>query len=236
MENEFDINCERLGPMEKGQNWIPFANILKDKMKTRGKYKNGYPRGAIIHYTAGEQSKGHGSINWGHEQGFCFLLIDSAGIIHQAHPINEWGYHGGKSSYPGLVGSVSDDLIGIEIACAGTLEKISTNEGAKFKAWFHKQPSQYFDESQVRYSGGHDNIQKGYYQKYTPEQEKALTHLLLWLKDNDPSNVFSFDYVLGHDSVAPERKQDPGASLSMSIPEYQKYLKTLHLQQRETIG
>jgi N-acetyl-anhydromuramyl-L-alanine amidase AmpD len=236
MENVIDILSERIGPMERGQNWIPFANILKDKMRTHGKYANGYPRGAIIHYTAGQQDKGVGALNWGREQGYCFLLIDSVGVIHQAHPINEWGYHAGKSSYVGLNGTVSDDLIGIEIACAGKLEKVSTNEGVKFKAWFHKQTSQYFDEDEVRFSKSVDNIQEGYYQKYTPAQEKSLTNLLLWLKDNDPVNRFSFDFVLGHDSVSPGRKTDPGASLSMSIPDYQKYLKTLHLQNNKNIG
>lgn len=230
MENDIDLQSERIGPMEKGQKWIPFANILKDKMKTRGKYSKGYFRGCLIHYTAGHQDKGPGAINWGREQGYCFLLIDSEGVIHQAHPLNEWGYHGGPSSYPGLNGTVSDDLIGIEIACAGKLEKVSTNEGVKFKAWFHKHPSQYFDEDQVRYSEGRDNISKGYYQVYTAAQEKALTQLILWLKDNDPVGCFSFDFVLGHDSVSAGRKSDPGASLSMTIPEYQNYLKHLHLQ------
>jgi N-acetyl-anhydromuramyl-L-alanine amidase AmpD len=227
MEEQFDVMAERLGASAKGQNWIPFANIISEKMKTRGKYAKGYPRGAIVHYTAGQQKVGAGDINWGRAQGYCFLLIDALGVIHQAHPLNEWGWHAGGSSYAGLNGSVSDDLIGIEIACAGICEEKLVHGVKRYKAWFHKSETEYFNIDQVRFSPGRDNIKKGWYQKYTKAQEESLTHLLLWIKENDTHNVFSFDFVLGHDQVSPARKSDPGASLSMSMPEYQKHLKAL---------
>ena len=235
MENEFDVNAEqgyiiteeRPGPAARGQNWIPFAHIISEKMKTRGKYAKGYPKGAIVHYTAGKQQAGVGDINWGRAQGYCFLLIDSLGVIHQAHPLNEWGWHAGGSSYPGLIGTVSDDLIGIEISCAGICEEKLVHGVKRYKAWFHKSETEYFNADQVRFSPGKDNIKKGWYQKYTKAQEEALTHLLLWMKSNETHDVFSFDFVLGHDETSPARKVDPGASLSMTMPEYRKHLKAL---------
>lgn len=215
---------ERPNVNDKGAGllWHPLAKIHKLRMKTHGKYLRNYPRGAIVHYTAGERP---GNLDWGIAQGYCYLLIDGNGVLHQAHPINEWGYHAGASSYKGLQGSVSDELIGIEIACAGILEPVTVNGVKKYKAWFHKYTSQYFGEDQVRYSGDNANIKAGYYQKYTKEQEETLVHTLQWLKWNDPYNVFSYDFVLGHDEVAPQRKQDPGASLSMAMPEFRNLLK-----------
>jgi N-acetyl-anhydromuramyl-L-alanine amidase AmpD len=116
-------------------------------------------------------------------------------------------------------------LIGIEINCAGTLTK---EKNGLYKTWFKT----YVPEENVRYTPGKDNQAKGYYEKFTKAQEDSLTELLLWLKAQAP-DIFSFDLVLGHDCVSGPlgigywRKTDPGASLSMTIPEYQKYLKDL---------
>jgi N-acetyl-anhydromuramyl-L-alanine amidase AmpD len=229
MSVEINPLKERPDRKDIGQDWIPWATIHKDEMKTLGKYKNGWCRGAIIHFTAGARP-GQGTIDYGRKMGYCFLLIDGLGRLHQAHPISRWGWHAGASAYPGLNGAVSDELIGIEIACAGKVEKVMVNGEVKYKAWFHKKESEYFGPDDVRFVEAKDNMIKGYYQRYTKEQEETLKHLILWLKDNDPSNTFSFDFVLGHDSVcSPKgRKTDPGGSLSMSIPEYQKYLKDLY--------
>lgn len=215
---------ERPGINDKGAGllWHPMAKIHPLKMKTRGKYLRNYPRGAIVHYTAGERP---GNLDWGIAQGYCYLLIDGNGVLRQAHPVNEWGYHAGASSYKGLEGSVSDELIGIEIACAGKLEPVMVNGAERYKAWFHKSQSQYFILEDVRYSTGKGNIKEGWYQKYTPAQEETLINTLQWLKWNDPVGVFSYDFVLGHDEVAPLRKQDPGASLSMTMPELRNLLK-----------
>ena len=214
----FDPLKERPNLSDTGQLWYPHAKISPKRMVTHGKYKFGYPRGAVVHYTAGAHP---GNLDSGFVNGYCYLLIDAFGVVHQAHPLNEWGWHAGKSSYAGLNGGVSDDLVGIEIACAGIVDKV----GDKFKAWFHRRPQQYFDANEVRYSDGLDNQKKGYYHKYTLQQENALYDLLVWMKENDPIGCFSFDLVLGHDEVSPGRKVDPGASLSMTMPQFRKKLK-----------
>jgi len=51
-----------------------------------------------------------------------------------------------------------------------------------------------------------------------------LFKLLRWLEYNG-NGIFKLDFVLGHDEVAPSRKNDPGGSLSMTMPEFRKKLK-----------
>ncbi len=74
-----------------------------------------------------------------------------------------------------------------------------------------------------RYTAGVANQQAGFYQPYTPQQEQSLTRLIEWLKFECPE--FDIEWVLGHDEVSPGRKNDPGASLSMTMPAYRKHLK-----------
>lgn len=215
---------ERFGPHEVGKKslFYPEAEIVRPFMTTRGKYQKGYPRGAIVHFTAGRY--GTGALSYGKEMGYCYFLIDFDGKVYQSFPLNEWGYHAGKSQYPGLGSGVSDDLVGIEVCCAGKVEKVLIENDTRFKAWFHKNPKEYFQEHEVRYCSAKDNIEVGWYHKYTEAQEESLQHLILWLHSNNPE-VFSMDFVLGHDEVSPKRKNDPGGSLSWTMPAFRSKLK-----------
>lgn len=219
-----------------GEWLIPFAIQNQLRMPTHGKYAGGYPRGAIVHFTSGHDEKGLSdavnTINYGRGQGYAYLCIARGGEIVQAHSVDEWGYHAGESKWTNklvgnLVGSVSDDLIGIEICNGSKLER--TKDG-RFKTWF----GTYIAPSEVRYvTEAAYGCPDGYYQKYTPEQEATLTKTLLWLKANDPTGLFSFDDVLGHHEVAGKRgigyfrKNDPGGALSMSMDDFRARLKTL---------
>lgn len=196
--------------------WCPFAEILSYKMKTQGKYAGGYPVGAVVHFTAGG-SEIRDTMSWGKNQGYAFFGIGRDGKIVQAHAMNEWGHHAGTSSWPGLGSSLSSKLVGIEVCAAGRLEKASDG---RYKSWFGK----YYGESDVRHSSSKANIQSGVYHAYTDEQEDALIRLLLWMKNQAP-DVFNIDYVLGHDEISPNRKNDPGGALSMTMPEFRQLLK-----------
>lgn len=209
---------ERAHPGVRGLKLLRYPAAIQDKygkMKTQGKYAGGYPQGAVVHFTAG--SSAESSLTWGMGEGYCFFVIAKDGTIFQNFDLDSWGYHAGASSWKGLPGSVSDELVGIEIDCAGSLDKIA--EG-KFQSWFGKV----FGSDSVRHSSGEDNIKPGYYVKYTPEQEEALISLLLWMKENNPE-VFDLNFVVGHDEVAPNRKNDPGAALSMSMPKFRQLLQ-----------
>ncbi|MBN2000950.1 N-acetylmuramoyl-L-alanine amidase [candidate division KSB1 bacterium] len=224
--NIIGLELDRPNKTESGQNflWYPNAEIIEPEMRTRGRYPNGYPLGAIVHYTAGRSLSGdanaRNTISWGRQEGYAYFCISNTGNVFQAHPLDRWGSHAGRSSWPGLGEWVSTKLVGIEVCCAGKLTKISNDA---YKSWFNE----IYQPHLVRHSRSKDNIKAGYYHKYTDEQEKALIDLILWLKRNNP-DVFNFDYVLGHDEVAPDRKNDPGASLSMSMPNFRKLVKRLY--------
>lgn len=220
-------------PTTSGQGllWYPKAHIHKDKMKTKGSYSGGYPKGAVVHFTAGRYEggleKAKDSIDGGIKNGFAFLCIGYDGSIVQAHPLDKWGYHAGESAWKGLAGTVSDDLVGIEMNCAGKVEKINDN---KFKTWF----GTYLTADEVRYVTEKDyGCPAGYYHKYTPAQEKTLIEFLVWLKKNDKTGNFKIDFILGHHEVAGKlgigkwRKNDPGGSLSMTMDQLRKKVKAL---------
>jgi len=186
---------------------------------TRGAYQNGYPKGAIVHFTAGRRSGLTSGLDYQVDQGHLYFLIEEDGNIGQNFPLDSWGYHAGPSSYPGLNGTVSDDLVGIEIQCAGKLRK----EGSRYFSWYGEQ----IPVAQVRsISSQTANQEAGHYHKYTDAQEDALKKLLVWLTRNN-TDTFKVDYIVGHDEVSPRRKNDPGGSLSTPMPELRETVKAL---------
>lgn len=192
----------------------PFAD-QRFKHVSRGVYGKGYPKGAVVHYTAGQcdtEQDAIDSIMWGKDEGLAFFMIGPTGVIYQTLPLNQWGQHCGQSQWPGLGTSLSSQLVGIEMACAGFLDR----DG---KAWFGKQ----YHKDDFRFVSSSE-FPSGNYKKYTMAQENSLVMLLRWLHQNCPE-VFSFDYVLGHHEVSPNRKNDPGGSLSCSMSELRAQLK-----------
>ena len=232
----------------KGELWYPKAYRYEKTMRTRGHYSKGHPRGAIIHFTAGRSRKapeggtralathklmGAKSVeSCIKDQAYGYFVADHDGGIHQAMPLDRWAYHAGESYWEGFGSGVSDELVGIECQSAGRLEKVK--EGV-YKAYFTtiEKGDNYFYEHEVRHAKtNNENIQKGIYHRFTEAQEKGLVDLLIWLKHNNPE-VFSFDFVLGHDEVAPKRKNDPGFSLSMTMPKFREFLKEEYKRRHE---
>lgn len=217
---------------KKGLEWCPFAHKFKS-MKTRGLYANGYPKGAVVHFTAGRFGsikEAYAAIDEGIKNGYAYDCIAYTSELVQARPVNRWGYHAGESAWKNvsvgkLVGAVSDDLIGIEINNAGKLTKMSDGT---FKSWF----GQKIPENEVRFvTEAEYGCPTGYYHKYSSEQEATLIKYLLWLKDNDPTeHTFSFNNVLGHHEVSGKRgigyfrKNDPGGALSMTMDQLRSLL------------
>lgn len=190
-------------------------------MVVRGEYEHGYPQGAVIHYTGGRSLNGDtDAINTmldGASMRHCYFCISNTGTVYQGAPLNKWGYHAGKSFHDDLGDSLSSKLVGIELCCAGKLEPIGDD---RYASWFKEA----YVSKYVRESERIDNIQEGFYHKFTMEQEESLTKLLVWLKKNNP-DVFKLDYVFGHDEITDGRKSDPGGSLSMTMCEYRNFLK-----------
>jgi len=190
--------------------------------KTRGKYPKDYPQGAVVHFTAGNvRQKPMDAVHLMSKNKHCYFVIAPDGIIYQNFPLDRWGYHAGKSAWPGIRDSVSNELVGIEVMCPG---KLNSN----LAPWYNKDES--FPKSQCRYVEGSEQMEAGWYLKYTDKQEASLEKLIRWLHSNNPE-VFSMDYVLGHDEVSGpiglgyQRKNDPGGSLSMSMEKFRATLK-----------
>lgn len=206
--------------------WYPLAKVITPEMPTKGRYADGYPRGAIVHFTAGhdrDDDDAAATISYGRAQGHAYFCIGPSGRVLQAHPLDRWGHHAGESAWPGLGSSVSSKLVGIEICSAGLLD-------AGGRSWFGKT---YAKEDIREVKEAQWGCPTGRYRKYTEAQEAALVHLLLWLKRNNEA-VFSLNYVLGHHEVSGKkgigrwRKNDPGGALSMTMDQLRAKLIAAH--------
>lgn len=196
---------EKLPKIKSG--FYPKGQIVNLNMAKRWQ---SVPAGLIVHYHAGHVDNRVNSIsciNSGIKNGYTYWCMEEDGIVYMPHEAYYHGYHCGTYHHR--------DHLGIEIMCSGKLTKGS--DGV-YRTWFKKV----IPENEVRYVD-YPGQEKGYYQIYTKAQEESLKDLCFWLKDTYPS--FSFDNVLGHDEVAQGRKNDPGGSLSMSMPDFRKYLK-----------
>lgn len=201
--------------------YYPAAIMYDCAMKTRGKYRRGYPEGAVVHFSAGHWDGDDAAKNCAKylaKTGYTCLVISRTGNVFQSHPINEWGYHAGDSSWYEL-NSCSRYFVGIELICAGKLEYDPVNH--IYRSWFGKS----VDPSEVRMSYAEDNIKAGYYQMLTKEQENSLLNVLKWCFFNDFRGTFCPENVVGHDEIAPKRKNDPGGALSRTMPQLRELLK-----------
>ena len=192
-------------------------------MKTHGFYEHGFPQGAVIHLTAGNETIGHQSVQYALSQDHCYFVIDMMGIVHQQFEIQKWGSHAGRSEYPGLGTSLSKKLVGIEIQNPGKLVKKDIFDPI---SWFGKryEKAEYFDYDH--------NIEKGWYLPINGMQMRSLQKLIVDLKSIRP-DVFDLDFVLGHDEIAKGRKTDPGGALGMNMDQFRSSLKSLYLEYSE---
>lgn len=219
---KYAFPAENLGGLLR----CPFASQHTPQARTRGRYPQGYPEGAIVHFTSGREFQSvPDALAYQAKKGYTYFAIDRDGNIGQNFDLDEHGYHAGESYWPGLGKYVSNRVVGIEVLCPGELD-------SGRRPWFDKKP---YPEDMCRRVVAEDNRIAGVFYKYTEKQEASLTRLLCWLKLNNP-NIFNIDYVLGHDEVSGpkglgwQRKTDPGGSLSVTMSAFRSKLKALTLQ------
>jgi N-acetyl-anhydromuramyl-L-alanine amidase AmpD len=199
-------------------------------MRTRGKYKDGFPVGAVVHSTDGRPNDGKDSAAAALKENlYAYFVIGRAGAVFQYFPLDSWGHHAGVTAHPVLEKNLSEKLVGIEIVSAGKLKKIDDN---RFRPWYNEKNPKLKDDFTSAEVNYRDEVGKpnefgyqkaGHYHKFTQEQETALLDLLNWLKQTNPS-VFKYANVVGHDEIAVDddykthgRKSDPGGSLSITV-------------------
>jgi hypothetical protein len=174
--------------------------------------KEVWPSYFVIHWTAGEPTqKGSDGIASGVTSGFTYCFLERSGKLFQGAPTNQGGYHAGNASVS------SFDCLGVEVACAGKVEKI----GDKYVPWFAKNSdgsintARCIPASEIIYDKddtADDGSFAGYYQMFTPEQQHTLLKMALYAVQVLGIKV---ENIRGHDEVATPhgRKVDPGFSL-----------------------
>jgi hypothetical protein len=161
----------------------------------------------------------------------------------------EWGSHAGTSVCPvtGRTG-VSQFYVGVEMNNPGIL--YPTSDPNVLVPWYNANrrpppsgevildrqgratrtsPSdEWYTPNEARRAPATGNIKPGWYLPYSYDQFEALTNLALYLANR--FSTFSLDRVLGHDEVAPNRKNDPGGALAnpgemMTMSQFRDFLK-----------
>lgn len=176
------------------------------------KTKSGLFKGIVIHYTVSgrEPRNAVGVVKHLANSGLAALVMDVNGTLYKPEGwdfMRQRGAHAGISEWNGLRG-LNSYYLGIEICCWGRGSKVGP----------------------IRSSSDVENIVEGDYQEFSEEQEKSLINFCLWALDNNPE--LEVANICGHDEAREKAgrrgdKTDPGASLSMTMPEFRKNLNRL---------
>lgn len=162
----------------------------------------GTRRFLVIHFTSGASAQSSVDFwNTPDAKGACaHIVIDRDGSVIQCRPFNRTCGHAGKSKWKGFDG-LNSCSIGIELANAGD----SANEdGTAFESHKFRCPAGV--QKAKHKNGGPLTTWEVY-----PEQQvatcieiaKALVHR------------YNLDDVIGHEDIAPDRKNDPGPLFAM---------------------
>ncbi|MBE4950011.1 N-acetylmuramoyl-L-alanine amidase [Chryseobacterium culicis] len=160
------------------------------------------PEYIIIHFTAGRGAEN--SINWFKDptaKASAHVIIDSDGRITQMVEFNKKAWHAGRSRWADRSG-FNDFSIGIELENPGRLTKV--NE--RFYAWFEKE---YSKDVVVTAKHKHEN-ETSYWHSFTEKQLETCFQVCKLLME-----TYHIKNILGHDDIAPFRKNDPGPAFPM---------------------
>lgn len=152
----------------------------------------------VIHFTAG--ATGRSSIDFWKTSAAkganAHIVIERDGTIIQCRPFNRTCGHAGASRWKGFA-NLNQSTIGIELANAGD------DFGAL--SWARKQPG--FDSSRLRHKNGGDFTE---WENYRVPQLAACEAVSKALVAR-----YRLDDVIGHEDIAPTRKNDPGPAFPM---------------------
>lgn len=151
----------------------------------------------VVHFTAGASAES--SIEYWKQigNGVCaHLVIDRDGKIFQVRPFNRTAGHAGKSKWNHngkLYSGLNACSIGIELANGGSSYPTKFANGLLPVTAKHK-------------NGGPTTI----WEAYPPAQIEALKAVAKELVTR-----YNLDDILGHEDIAPARKDDPGPAFPM---------------------
>lgn len=149
------------------------------------------PSAILIHYTGVQNHKSvyNAFMNPKHKAS-ANIVIDDNGDVYQFAPLNQVTWHAGRSVWDGR-SSLNWWSIGIELVNAGPVTTDTDIYG-------------YPIHGKVRALHKNQTEPKNW-ARYTPKQYNACAEVVHAIKESYP-----IEWVLGHDDVSPQRKQDPG--------------------------
>lgn len=169
-----------------------------------GIFAAGTPDTLILHFTAGDGAQ------WAIDK-LCdptpggrvsaHLVVDRDGTVTQLLPFDTVAWHAGASDWGGRTG-FNNFSLGIEIDNAGRL----LPQGDHFVSWRgHSYAAQ-----QVVLGTHRNEQQPSWWHRYPKVQLDVVTDLCRLLTD-----TYKMRYILGHEEIAPQRKQDPGPAFPL---------------------
>lgn len=165
------------------------------------------PDAVIIHYTAMTNAPDAVKVlTTKYPQGgnaSAHLVIDKKGDVTQLAKFNYRTWHAGDSSYNGRKGYNSLS-VGIEIDNVGWLEK-SNGKYSRYKL-----DKEYEEKDVIQKRHFNPNVRHEYWEKYTDSQLDKVFEICELLREQ-----YGIIEILGHDEIAPKRKQDPGPAFPM---------------------
>lgn len=167
-------------------------------------FEAGLPDAIIIHFTGG--SSASSSVNWltnPQAKASAHVVIDrTTGAITQLVPFDTVAWHAGASSYGNRKG-YNRFSIGIELDNPGRLKR---TEGGQFVSSFGKR----YPAEEVITAVHRNERAESYWLTYSDVQLEAVFELCSALCATYPIRE-----ILGHEEIAPGRKDDPGPAFPL---------------------
>ena len=164
------------------------------------------PTVIVLHYTASGGEDGQGDADYlsrASSRASAHVVVGRNGSIDQIIPFNKRAWHAGESSYKGTK-DVNNFSIGIEIDNWGWLKDGKSHAGVKVKDVFKGKRGPYSE-----------------WEAYAQPQLDAVEAVIAAIVEQYP-----IIDIVGHEDIAPGRKQDPGPALD----EFMKAMKAKYLK------
>jgi N-acetylmuramoyl-L-alanine amidase len=157
----------------------------------------------VIHYTAARNLES--AVSWLTSPGAgasAHLVIGRGGEVVQLAPFDRVAMHAGRSRWRGIEG-LNRHSIGIELDNAGRLQRVRN----RWQTWF----GAVIDDRSVLEAPHKDGSGPFGWQTYTAVQVEVATEVARLLVAH-----YGLRDVVGHEDIAPGRKQDPGPAFPMA--------------------
>ncbi len=188
--------------MEIKEHLLKGANVsFKKTPNVSGEFIAGELDTIILHYTAGPAKNAINTLTNPKVKASAHLVVARDGSVTQLAPFNMVTWHAGQSQYGGRIG-FNKYSIGIEIENDGVLQQ----SGNLFRAWYGAtHPAEEVIEATHR-----NSTSKNFWHIYTQAQIETVEDICRLLVE-----TYDLKYILGHEEIAPKRKQDPGPAFPL---------------------